>query len=199
MSNLPAVAYACRGNYSYLLNVKLLYPTMPSQSPDPDVTPVIWNVRSLANRHNQQKSRPSGNSQLLPAKRRISILAGGRDTSQGGSSVPSTIQRQNSTLSSWMNNSRVAGITQRMTSTSSATLRRSINAPTATPDTSSPSTPAPGGTLQTDSTCRVVSSPASGIASTPTCLSGLENLPTPMPNPEVHTIITNPLRTQATE
>jgi len=45
----------------------------------------------------------------------------------------------------------------------------------------------------------VVSSPASGIASTPTPLSGLENLPTPIPNPEACAIITKPLRTRPTE
>jgi hypothetical protein len=172
---------------------------MPSQSPHPDTTPVVRNVRSLANRQNQQKRGPSGNSQLPPAKRRVSVPAGERDTSQGGSSVPSTIQGQNSTPLSSLNNSRVADITQRVASTPSATLRRSINTPTATPVTSSRSTPAPGGTLQTDSTRRVVSSPASGIASTPTPLSGLENLPTPIPNPEARAIITNPLRTRATE
>ena len=58
---------------------------------------------------------------------------------------------------------------------------------------------APSRTIQIDSTRRVVSSPASAIASTPTPLSGLENLPTPIPNPEAHAIITHPLRTQATE
>jgi hypothetical protein len=47
--------------------------------------------------------------------------------------------------------------------------------------------------------CRVVSSPASGIASTPTPLCPFENLPTPIPNPEAHAIITNPLQTQDTE
>jgi len=52
---------------------------------------------------------------------------------------------------------------------------------------------------QTHSTRLVVSSPASGIASTPTSLSGLENLRTPIPNPEARAIITNPLRTRATE
>ena len=67
------------------------------------------------------------------------------------------------------------------------------------PGTSSRSTPAPGETLQTDSMRRIVSSPASGIASTPTSLSGLENLPTPIPNPEARAIITNPLQTRATE
>jgi hypothetical protein len=172
---------------------------MPSQSTHPDTTPVVRNVRSLANRQNQQKRGPSGNSQLPPPKRRVSVPAGERDSSQGGSSVRSTIQRQNSTPSSSLNNSRVADITQRVTSTPSATQRRSIITPTATPGTSSRNTPAPSGTIQTDSTRRVVSSPASGIASTPTPLSGLENLPTPIPNPEARAIITNPLRTRATE
>jgi hypothetical protein len=81
-----------------------------------------------------------------------------------------------------------------VTSTPSATQRRSINTPTATPITSSHSTPAPGGS----STRRVVSSPAFGIAITPTPLSGLENLPTPIPNPEARAIITNPLLIRAT-
>jgi hypothetical protein len=172
---------------------------MPSQSTHPDTTPVVRNVRSLANRQNQQKRGPSGNSQLPPPKRRVSVPAGERDSSQGGSSVRSTIQGQNSTPSSSLNNSRVADITQRVTSTPSATQRLSIITPTATPGTSSRNTPAPSGTIQTDSTRRVVSSPASGIASTPTPLSGLENLPTPIPNPEARAIITNPLRTRATE
>ena len=46
---------------------------------------------------------------------------------------------------------------------------------------------------------RVVSSPASSIPSTPTPLSGLQNLPTPICNPEARAIITNPLRTCVTE
>jgi hypothetical protein len=142
---------------------------------------------------------PSGNSQLPPAKRCVSGPAGERDTSQGGSSVPSTIQGQNSTPLSSLNHSRVADITQCVASTPSTTLRRSINTPTATPVTSSRSTPAPGGTLQADSTRHVVSSPASGIGSTPTPLSSLENLPTPISNPEARAIITNSLRTRATE
>jgi len=168
---------------------------MPSQSRHLDTTPVVRNVRSLANRQNQQKRGPSGNSQLPPAKRRVSVPAGERDSTQGGSSVASTIQGQNSIPSSSLNNSCVADISQRVASTPSATQRRSINTPTATPVTSSRSTPAPGGTT----TRRVVSSPAFGIAITPTPLSGLENLPTLIPNPEARAIITNPLRTRATE
>jgi len=65
--------------------------------------------------------------------------------------------------------------------------------------TSSYSTLKAGGTLQTVSTRRVVSSRASGIANTPTPLSSLKNRPTPIPNPEARTIITNPLRMAATD
>jgi len=172
---------------------------MPSQCPHSDMTPVVWNVRSLANRQNQQKCGPSGNSPHPAAERRVSVLAGERDSSQGGSSVASSIQGQNTTPSSSMKNSRVADITQCVSSTLSTTQRWSINTPTPTPGTSSRSTPAPWGTWQTDPTRHVVSCPASGIASTPTPLRGLENLPTPIPDPEACTIITNPLRTRATE
>jgi hypothetical protein len=172
---------------------------MSSQSTHPDMTLDIRNVRSLANRGNQQQGGPSGNSQLPPPKRRVSVPAGERDSYQGESSVRSTIQGQNSTPSSSLNNSRVADITQRVTSTPSATQRLSIITATATPGTTSRNRPAPSGTIQTDSTCRVVSSPASGIASTPTPLSGLDNRRTPIPNPEARAIITNPLRKRATE
>ena len=169
---------------------------MTSQSTHPDTTPVVQYDRSHANRHNQQKGGPSGNSQLPPAKRRIAVPAGERDSSQGRSFVPSTIQGQNSTPPSSLNNSRVADISQCVTSTQSTTQRRSIITPTATLGTSSCDRPAPSRTIQTDSTHRVISSPASGIASTPTPLSGLENLPTPIPNPEARAIITNPLKRQ---
>jgi len=172
---------------------------MSFQSPHPDTPPVVRNVGSLANRQNQQKCCPSGNSQLPPAKSRVSIPPGERDSSQGGSFVSSTIQGQNSTRSSSLNNSRVADITQQVTSTLSAKQRQSIITPTATPGTSSRNTPASSGTIQTDSTHRVVSSPASGIASTPTPLSGLENRPTPIPYPEARAFITNPPRPRATE
>jgi len=172
---------------------------MPSQSPHPDLTPVVQNIRCLADRQNQQKCVPAGKSPLPPAKRCISVLRGERDSSQGGSSVASSTKGQNSTPSSSLNNSRVADITQCVASTPPATQRQSINTPSATPGPSSRSTPAPGGTSQTNPTRRVVSSPASGIARTPTPLSGLENLPTPIPNPEARAIIANPLQTQATE
>jgi len=126
----------------------------------------------------------SGNSELLPANRHVRVPAGEKNSSQGGSFVPSTIQGYNSTSPSSLNNSRAADITERVTSTPSAALQWSIHMPITTPDTSSHSTPAPGGTLQTDSMHLIVSSPVSGIASTPTSLSGLANLPTPIPNPE---------------
>ena len=192
---MPAVAYACRVNCSCIHNIEHIYRTMPSQSPHPDTTPVVRNVRSLANRKNQPRRGPSENSPLPPAKRRIWVLHGERDPSQGGSSVASSIQGQNSTLSSLLNNSRVADITQQVASTPSAAQRRSINTPTAIPGRSSRSTPAPGGTSQADSMRRIVSSPASGIAGTTTPLTGLENLPTPIPNPEARERITNLLRT----
>jgi len=55
-----------------------------------------------------------------------------------------------------------------------------MNTPIVTPGTRSHSTPAPGGT----SMCWVESSPASGIVITLTLLWAVENLPTPIPNPE---------------
>jgi len=82
-----------------------------------------------------------------------------------------------------------------VTSTQSARQRQSINTPTATPSTSSRSTPEPRGT----STHHVVSSPASGIVITPTPLSNLENLPTPIPDPEARATLTNPLCTRPAE
>jgi len=172
---------------------------MHSQSPHPDMSPVIQYVRSPANRHNPHKCGPSGNSQLPPATRRVSVPAGERDSSHRGRSVAFTIQGQNSTPSSSMNNSHVADITQRVTSPPSTTQPLSIITPPATPGTSSHNAPAPSGTTQTDSTCCIVSSPVSSIATTPTPVSSHENLPTPIPNPEAHAIIRNPLRTRATE
>jgi hypothetical protein len=166
---------------------------MPSQSPPPGTTPLVRIVQK------QQKRKPSGNSQLPPAKRRISAPAGEWDSLQGESSVASTIPGQNSTPSSSLNNSGMAAITQHVTVTPSPTQRRSMITPTAMPGTSSCSTPAPGGTSQTDSMCPVVSSLASGIASTPSPLRGLDNLPTLIPNPEARAIITTPLRTRAIE
>jgi hypothetical protein len=162
---------------------------MPSQSPHPGMTPVVRSIQK------QQKCRPSGNSRLPLAKRRISAPAAGRDSSQGGSSVASTIPCHNSNPLSLLNNSSVADITQHVTVTPSATQRRSMITPTTMPGTSSRSTPVPRVTLQTDSTHCVVSSFASGIVSTPTPLRGPEILPTPIPNPDTHATITNPLRT----
>ena len=172
---------------------------MPYQSPHAVKSLVVRNVRSLANCQNQQNCGHSGNSQLPSAMRHVSVPAGERDSTQRVSSVASTIQDQDSTPSSSLNNSGMADITQRVTSTLSATQRRSINTSTPKPGTSSCNTPAPSGTTQTDSTHRIVSSPASDIASTPTLLSGPENQPTLMSNAEARAIITNPLRTWATD
>jgi hypothetical protein len=153
----------------------------------------------LANCPNQQWHGHSGNSQLPPAERRLSEPAGERGSSQGGSSVPSTIQRQISSHSSSRKSSRVADITQRLNSTPSLTLRRSINTPTAIPSTSRCNTQGPSGTFKTVSTHRVISRPVLGIACTPSLPTGLENLPTVIPNPEARAIITNALRMRATE
>jgi len=67
------------------------------------------------------------------------------------------------------------------------------------PLTRSRSTVVGWGTPWTDSTRHIVSSPASGIASTPTPLNSLENLPPSMPNLEARAIITNAPQIQATE
>jgi len=173
--------------------------TCHSESPHPVPSLVARNVWSLADRQNQQKRGLSGNSQLPPAKRCVFVTAGKRDSSQGGSSIASTIQGQNYTPSSSLNNCCVANITQRVISTWSATRWQSFIIPSATLGTRSRNPPAPSGTTQTDSTCRVVCSPKSGIASTPTPPSGPENLPTHIPYAEARTIITNPLPTRATE
>jgi len=156
------------------------------------MTPVVRNVQSLANCQNQQTHGHLGNYQLPPAKRCISILTGQRDFSDRGSSVASIIWGENTTLSSSLNNSRLADIPLCITSTCSATQRRSINTPTATLGTSSHSTSVARGTSQADSMHPVVSSPASYNASTPTPLSSLGNLPTAISNPVGHTIKTNP-------
>jgi len=175
------------------------YRTMPSERPHPGMITVVQNVRSLATRQREHKSEHSGNSEQPTAKRCISVLAGEGDSSQGTSSITSTIQGQNSTPSSLLNNSRVAVITQHVTSTLSTTQQWSVYTPTDTPGVSSRSTPAPTGISWIDSTSRVVSSPESVIASTPTPLSGVENRPTPIPNPEARAIITNPLQTRDPE
>jgi len=54
--SLPCLpfAYACKGNHSYISNVNHQYRTIPSPSPHPDMSPVVRNDQSLANRHNQQ-------------------------------------------------------------------------------------------------------------------------------------------------
>jgi len=192
-STSPAIAYACWGNYSYILNVECLYWTMPSQCAHTDTTPVIRIGQK------QQKCRCLGNSQSPLAKWRVSIPAGERVPSPGGSSVASTIPGQNSTLSSSLNNFAVVDINHLESSTQSTTQPQSMMTPTFMPGTGSRSTPAPGGTSQTAWTGRVVSSLTSSIASTPHPLSGLDNLLTSIPHREAHTTITKPLGTWATD
>jgi hypothetical protein len=133
------------------------------------------------------------------AMRRISVPAGEKDSSHGVSSVASAIQGQNSTLCSWWNSYPIADITELVASNLSAPQRLSESTPTAMPGAISHCRPAPRRTTQTESMCHIVSSPTSGIASTPTLPSGFESLPTPISNPEAHTIITNPLQMRATE
>jgi hypothetical protein len=192
-STSPAVAYAYRGHYSYVLNIEQLYRTMPSQSPHHGTTLVVRIVQK------QQKRRPWGNSQLSPADRRISAQAGERDSTHGEGSIASTIPGQNCTPSSSLNNSGMADITGHVTVTPSASQQQSMITPTALPGTSCYSTQAPGIPSLTDSKRRLISSLVSGIASTPTPLRGLETLPTPIPNSEARATIANPSRTQATE
>jgi len=103
---------------------------MPSQSTHPVMSPVVRNGPNLADCPNQQKCGPLGNTQLPPAKRRFSVLAGKRDSSQGGSSVASTIQGQNSTPSCLLNDSRITDFTQHVTSTPYSTQRQSTITPT---------------------------------------------------------------------
>jgi len=86
------------------------------------------------------------NSHLPSARRRVSIPGGERDCSEGESSVASSIQGQNSTTWSSHNDSDVADITWRVTSTPVATQWWLIITSTSMPGTSSRSTPAPGGT-----------------------------------------------------
>jgi hypothetical protein len=127
-------------------------------SPHLDTTLVVQNVRHLANCQNQRKRGPLGNSQLPPAKRRISILVGEMYSSHGGSSIPSTTKGQNSIPSSSLDNSRIADIKQPLTSNPSTTQQRSIHKATTTPGPCSRSTTAAGGT----SMCRVVSCVSTG-------------------------------------
>jgi len=119
---------------------------MHSHSPQPNRTLVRRNVRSIVDRRNEHNGEPSGNCQLPPAKRWISVLPGNGDSPQWGSFVSSTIPGDNSTPSSSLNTSLVADVNQRGTSTPSATQQHSMNTPTTMPGTSSHSTAAPGGT-----------------------------------------------------
>jgi len=198
-SSLPALVYAAKRNYSYIVNVKHLYQIMHSKSPHPDTTPVVRNVWCLDNRQYQQKHLPSGDSQLLAIERLVSIPAGESDSSQGVSSSASRFQGQNSTASSYLNNSRVADIIQCVTSTWSTAQRLSNITTTPKPGTGNRSTPAPWVTSEPDSTRCIVSWPSSGIASTPSLLSGLEYMPTPIPNPDASAMITDPPRMWASE
>jgi hypothetical protein len=167
---------------------------MSSQSPHPDTSPDLQKVRRIANRQNQQQHWLSGNSQLPCAKRRVFVPAGGRDSSSRRELCSLYNPRSNFTPLSSLNNSCVADNTQSVTSTPSAKQRWSIITPIATPGRSCRNTLAPSGITHSYPTHRVLSIPASGIASTPTPLSGLENLHTPIPNPEARVIITNPLQ-----
>lgn len=128
--------------------------------------------------------------QLPPAQSCISVPAGERDSSHGDSSIASAIHGPNTTALSLLKNSQVADITQCVSSTPSATQRWSINTPTAILGS-----PAPGGISQRDSMHPIVLSPFFGIASTPTLLSGLQNLPTPISDPKAHAIISKALQT----
>jgi len=193
MSTWHAIPCGCRENDSYILNVEHLYWTMHSQSPHHHITPVMEIVQK------QQKCRTSAHSQLPLVKWRVSALTEERDSSHGGSSVSSTIQSQISTVSSSVTNSGVIDITHCVTCTPFSTQWWSIDFPTAMPGRSSRTTPAPRGISQTDSPHPILSSLALSIASTPTPLSGLANLPTHIHNPEACATITNPLRTRATE
>lgn len=119
---------------------------MPSQSNHHDTTAVVRSDPSLAKDQNQQKGGLLWNSQYPPAKRFISIPAVEGDSSQEGRSVASTLKYQNSTSSSSLNNSRIADITQRVTSTASATQWRLTSTPTSMAGTSCRSTPTREGT-----------------------------------------------------
>jgi hypothetical protein len=158
---------------------------MPYEIPHPDMTPVIQNVLRLVHCLIQQLREASGNSQPLPGKWCVSILAGERDSTQGGSSVVSTIEGTNSSPSSSLNNSRMADISQRVNSTLSGRLQWSINAPTSTPGSKRRCQTAPGGTSKR----YVVFCSAFGICITPIPLSCVEILPTAIPNAEARAII----------
>jgi hypothetical protein len=177
-------------NLTYIANFEHHYRTMLSQSTHLATTPVIQLFPK------QQKGRPSGNSQRPPAMIRITAPAGESDPSEEGSAMASAIPGQNSTILSWLNNSRVADITQLLTVTTSCTQRPLMITPTAMPGPSCRSTPAPRVTSQRVSTCHVLSSIASGIARSPTPLCVLEIQPTLIPNAEAQGNIADPLRTR---
>jgi len=81
----------------HILNVEHQYQTIPSQTPHPHMTQVVRNVQSLRNHQNQQLCGLWGNYLLPPTKTHSSVPDGGGDSSHEGSSLPSSIQGQNST------------------------------------------------------------------------------------------------------
>jgi hypothetical protein len=117
---------------------------------------------------------------------RIAVLATKKNCSQRGSSITSTIQGQNSTTSLSLSNCALVDITWCVTPTQSATQRQSTNTPSCMQVT-------PGSTRTpwTDSTCRIVCSPPSSIASTPRPLRSLEILLTCNHHPAAYAIMPN--------
>lgn len=119
VSSSPAISYVRKDNFTSILNLEHLYRTMPSHNPHPDMTPVIRNIHRLENSQIQLMSGPSWNSPLPPAKRCVSVFGGKWDSSEQRSSVASPIESKKSTPSSLLNNSRIADMTQCLTSTAS--------------------------------------------------------------------------------
>jgi hypothetical protein len=97
--------------------------TSISDYPFPKPSP--WHDSGQTNCSEKTTHRPLGNSHLPPAKGCVSAPAGKSDSSQGGSSVASTIPGQNSTPSSSLNNSGMTNIPQHVIVTLSTTQRRS--------------------------------------------------------------------------
>jgi hypothetical protein len=163
---------------------------MPSQCNHPVTSLDIHNVQCLPTHQKQQTLAPYRHSELPGGKRCISVPAGERDLSQGGSSVASTVQGQNSTPSLAPNYSHIADITRRATSTRSATQRWSIITPTTTPDISSRNTPEPN--LHRETQCvALYPAPHPALLALPLLSAVLKTIPTPIPNPEARAIRTN--------
>jgi hypothetical protein len=112
VSILPAIVYTCRENHPHNPNVEHWYRTEPSRSLHCNMTPFVWNVRSLANSHNPELCGLMGNSQHPATMTPISVPPGERYSTQGGSSVAWTIQLRNITHASSPNISYVRYITQ---------------------------------------------------------------------------------------